>query len=232
MEIGCHAPAEAPPEKGSREDAPPAPPPAAARNTTAVAIETLAAHALVFFAVRCLPRLLLPFGLHATRLAGPLALALLFPPSLLPTALLAAYCAPHHLPHLHLNTIPPLHDWPTLFPHPLDTRLLSLLLSNPLWLLGALAFLTRVYFPLRWWAFRGLYIYGTGAVSDEPSMDARTHACAPTLARPPRIHTHIMHTRDSSSIINQSGGDWDLRFLALLRQAPRVGGHAARTKGA
>ena len=75
--------------------------------------------------------------------------------------------------HTHLpSTLSTLSSLPTtlapITDNTLDARLLTLLSAaghNPLWPLLALAFLTQVYLPLRWWVFRGLYIYGTAAVS-------------------------------------------------------------------
>lgn len=72
-----------------------------------------------------------------------------------------------HLPSLPLLLPPHL---PSIT-HGLDTRLLALAdagVHNPLWPLLVGAILVKGYFPLRWWLFRGLYIYGTAAVSLVP----------------------------------------------------------------
>ncbi len=135
-------------------------------------VETLAAHALVFLASSCCLPLLAPSSAPSSSyLATPLLLFLLLPPALLPTALLATYSplllrSSSTIDNISSLSLLRIHTLsPSSFTHPWDARLLALAThANPLWPLLALAFITRVYLPLRWWAFRGLYIYGTAAV--------------------------------------------------------------------
>ncbi|KAM3569090.1 hypothetical protein VYU27_008801, partial [Nannochloropsis oceanica] len=91
----------------------------------------------------------------------PSLLFLALPPSLLPPALLGLYWE-KALPFLHTlisssSLTLPSSSLDTLFLH-------RLLLPHPYLALASAVFLCKVYFPLRWWAFRSLHINGTAAV--------------------------------------------------------------------
>lgn len=107
--------------------------------------------------------LLLPFpsSCRSSLLLLPSLLFLALPPSLLPPALLGLYWE-KALPFLHTlisssSLTLPSSSLDTLFLH-------RLLLPHPHLALASAVFLWKVYFPLRWWAFRSLHINGTAAV--------------------------------------------------------------------